>query len=278
MPNSSMFVLPSTIAPARRSRETAVASRGGTNPRRIDEPQVVARPAVARLSFSATGRPVRGPARPASSRRSAASAIPDRNLADSPTTPRGPRRGLDQPAGNGLGAGPGVELTTTYDEVSLAPRLSAQWGLAIGPLRDAALSLSTLYVNNSAGAATGDADFTWVVVRLGLCPLAMGQTTLKLRPCAGVEGGGVRAKGLSAPTGIAQQPIPTVVRPWFAGVALLRLEARAVDGVWLCADAGAAITVTRYAFYFKEGRHERIVREVPRTGGFGAVGLRMGIL
>ena len=87
----------------------------------------------------------------------------------------------------------------------------------------------------------------------------------------------MRASGLSSPTGIAQQPILTLIKPWFAGVALLRLETRAVDGLWLYADAGAAIAVTRYAFYFEEGQHKRIVRKVPRAGGFGAVGLRVGI-
>ena len=39
--NSSMFVLPTTTAPAARSRRTAVASYGLTYPSRMRDPQVV---------------------------------------------------------------------------------------------------------------------------------------------------------------------------------------------------------------------------------------------
>src|SRR6516165_5696661 len=59
--NSSMFVLPTTTAPARRNDSTTVASYGGSQPSRIREPHVVAMPRVHRLSFSATGTPASGP-------------------------------------------------------------------------------------------------------------------------------------------------------------------------------------------------------------------------
>ncbi len=55
--NSSMFVLPSTRAPASRSRVTAVASYIGTWPSRIFEPAVVSTPSVQKMSLTAIGAP-----------------------------------------------------------------------------------------------------------------------------------------------------------------------------------------------------------------------------
>ena len=45
--NSSMFVLPTKIAPSARSRSITVASNGGTNVPRICDAQVVRMPLVA---------------------------------------------------------------------------------------------------------------------------------------------------------------------------------------------------------------------------------------
>ena len=59
MANSSMLSLPSTTAPAAASRSTTVASKGGTNPSRMREPQVVSSPLVRKMSFSAMGTPSR---------------------------------------------------------------------------------------------------------------------------------------------------------------------------------------------------------------------------
>src|SRR3954466_2768133 len=51
--NSSRLVLPTTIAPAARSRVTTVASYGGRQPSRILEEHVVGIPRVHMLSFNA---------------------------------------------------------------------------------------------------------------------------------------------------------------------------------------------------------------------------------
>jgi hypothetical protein len=72
--------LPSSSAPAARSRATTVASRGGVMPSSAGEPAVVAmRSALAMLSLISTGKPCSGPrsrpaARSASSRMASASA------------------------------------------------------------------------------------------------------------------------------------------------------------------------------------------------------------
>src|SRR5512139_165331 len=58
--NSSQFVLPRTIAPARSSRSTTVAEYGGTNRSRILEHAVVLTPRVQMLSLTATGTPSSG--------------------------------------------------------------------------------------------------------------------------------------------------------------------------------------------------------------------------
>src|SRR5215467_8217507 len=50
--NSSMFVLPTMIAPAASSLSTTVAEYGGTNVSRIFEPAVVRTPAVQNRSFT----------------------------------------------------------------------------------------------------------------------------------------------------------------------------------------------------------------------------------
>ena len=72
--HSDRFVLPSTRAPASRSRRTTNASRWGRAPTSASEPAVVfIRSAVSMLSFTRTGMPCRGPRAPLE-RRSASSA------------------------------------------------------------------------------------------------------------------------------------------------------------------------------------------------------------
>src|SRR5579872_2352093 len=58
--NSSQLVLPTTIAPARSRRATAVASYGGTYSASMRDEAVVRTPQVHRLSLSAIGTPASG--------------------------------------------------------------------------------------------------------------------------------------------------------------------------------------------------------------------------
>ena len=60
--NSSQFALPMMTAPAASMRCTAVASYGGTNRSRMREEAVVRTPRTHRLSFTAMGTPMSGPA------------------------------------------------------------------------------------------------------------------------------------------------------------------------------------------------------------------------
>src|SRR2546425_1660455 len=70
MANSSMFVLPTTTAPAPASRCTTVASYGGRQLSRILDEHVVGIPRVHNTSFRAMGTPASGPgSSPAATRR-----------------------------------------------------------------------------------------------------------------------------------------------------------------------------------------------------------------
>lgn len=60
-PNSGVFVLPITMAPAARARLTSRSSASGTVSAKMDEPPVVRMPAVATRSLCAMGRPCSGP-------------------------------------------------------------------------------------------------------------------------------------------------------------------------------------------------------------------------
>ena len=60
-PNSGVFVFPSVMAPARRSRSTMRAVSSGTWCSKASEPNVVRMPAVTKRSLCATGNPHRGP-------------------------------------------------------------------------------------------------------------------------------------------------------------------------------------------------------------------------
>jgi len=63
--HSDRLVLPSTTAPASRSRATRCASRVARTPSSASEPALVAmRSPVAMLSFSSTGTPCSGPRAP----------------------------------------------------------------------------------------------------------------------------------------------------------------------------------------------------------------------
>ena len=65
MANSSMFVLPRMTAPAALKRSMTVASYGLTKLPRIFEPHVVNQPLLQKMSFWASGMPVKGLALPA---------------------------------------------------------------------------------------------------------------------------------------------------------------------------------------------------------------------
>ena len=73
-PNSGVFVLPTTIAPAARSRATWVESASATESRNTREPMEVTMPATSSRSLTPRGTPSSGRASPAARRASAVSA------------------------------------------------------------------------------------------------------------------------------------------------------------------------------------------------------------
>ena len=74
-PNSGVFVLPTVIAPAARSRSTMSASSSGTKSAKMGDPKVVRMPRVRVRSLWATGSPWSRPSgSPAATARSALSA------------------------------------------------------------------------------------------------------------------------------------------------------------------------------------------------------------
>ena len=60
IPNSSIFVFPTEIAPAASKRSTTVAEYGGMNPSSILDDAVLATPLVTKLSLMAIGMPWSG--------------------------------------------------------------------------------------------------------------------------------------------------------------------------------------------------------------------------
>ncbi len=208
---------------------------------------------------------------------------------DANRTPRPPPPS-DAPAAAkavAVAAGANAEITSAYDKLSLALRLFGELGLGLGPLHDATLRLSLLYATNSAHVdesdanfGGSDADFSWWLARVGVCPLGLG-AALKLRPCVGVEGGLVHTESTYVATGTPKPPT-SKLQPWVAGLGFLRLQVRVFDAVWLEADGGVSVPFTRYRFSFvRSGTPdppERTVREVPAAGAFGAIGFGVGLL
>jgi hypothetical protein len=74
IPNSSMFVLPSSTAPPSNARVTHSAVYGGTKPRSTFDAALVSTSRTQKLSFTLNGTPVSGVAAPAARRASAAAA------------------------------------------------------------------------------------------------------------------------------------------------------------------------------------------------------------
>src|SRR6266550_3303750 len=90
--HSERFALPSSTAPAARSRSTRKASRGGVTPESASDPAVLCiRSRVATLSFTSTGMPCSGPRGPLALRSasSAAACASASGLASSPARQRG---------------------------------------------------------------------------------------------------------------------------------------------------------------------------------------------
>src|SRR6185437_1225982 len=88
--NSSQFVLPTSTAPASRSRVITVASYGLTYPSRMREPHVVCRCVVAMLSFATNGIPARTPADGSASTAAASASAYGSSLQRMQLSPEGP--------------------------------------------------------------------------------------------------------------------------------------------------------------------------------------------
>jgi len=178
-----------------------------------------------------------------------------------------------------LAAGAKLEATTAHDGLTLAPGAFAQVEFAVGALTDAALRLGAFYRSKNASAPGGEADFTWWMGRLELCPVSVGsRSRLVLRPCVGAEAGVVKSQSSFTPSGGATARDDSGVKPWGASFALLRLEWHALGSLWLEADGGIEVPFTRYSFKFVDDAGETTVLETPPVGILGGVGLGLGLL
>jgi hypothetical protein len=146
-------------------------------------------------------------------------------------------------------------------------------------MRDAALRLSVLYVGDTEEVSVGQSTYRWFMGRLDLCPFSMGDDSGRVCPCAAVEAGAVRSDGSYTPRDAAPETVPANWLPWFAGLALLRLDLRTLGPAWLEADAGVAFPFTRYGYGFDDLSGQRTtVRVIPKAGVLGGIGVRLELL
>jgi hypothetical protein len=182
------------------------------------------------------------------------------------------------PTSDRVAVGASVALTTTYDELTMEPRVFGQLGLDADLLPDAAVRFGFAVAGNSATAMRGEAHFTWETMRLELCPLGVRAFSFAVvRPCAGVEGGVSSSKVDYRPEDDDTKRHASHQRVWAATVVLLRTEVRAVGPVWIEAEVGLAAPLIRDEYFFEfAGREGETARAMPPVGVFGAIGVGAG--
>ncbi len=109
----------------------------------------------------------------------------------------------------------------------------------------------------------GAARFTWTAGRLDACPVRLGADKVGLSPCARLELGALSGTG----TGIANGREET--RFWSATGALGRVDWRLGEGLYVEAEGGAMISLTREHYFFPPNTP---IYDVPDLGASGSLG------
>jgi hypothetical protein len=164
----------------------------------------------------------------------------------------------------GFGASVGIERSFSP---KIAPAVAA-----VGELlhRQHAARVSLFY--SDTGPATidaGSAEFALVALRLSGCPWRLAASEgFALVPCAGLEGGFVRAAGKESDRIVRPK---SAREPWFAAHALGRMELSPDPGLSFGVEGAMGFPLTRHEFVFE--RPEVVVHEVPAVSWSASAGM-----
>ena len=132
IPHSGIDVVPTTIAPAARSRRTTLWSCPARTSRMSEEPQVRRSPVTARLAFTATGTPASGRGSPAVTSAAAARAPAP---STSTNAPRSASSAAMRASASSTSSGDVTWPAPTSAASSVAGRVSRSWSVTRGTLR-----------------------------------------------------------------------------------------------------------------------------------------------
>ena len=196
-----------------------------------------------------------------------------------PKSRRGPRRRRRRPSRSpppppparaesatvfGFGASVGIER-------SFAPQIAPAVA-AVGELlhHQHAARVSLFY--SDTGPATidaGSAEFALVALRLSGCPWRLAASeSFAFVPCAGLEGGFVRAAGKESDRIVRPK---SAREPWFAAHALGRMEALPDPGLSFGVEGAMGFPLTRHEFVFE--KPDVVVHEVPALSWSASAGM-----
>ena len=182
-----------------------------------------------------------------------------------PEPPRHPVRSLWTFGGGvELGARAGLAPSSALVESAFleARRASSSpFGLS---LRAAFENMPTVSLSTVHGAT----EFSWRAARLEACPVRLRLLDpLALEPCAGLHLGQVQGSGRPVGNGTSRRQS----KPWFDGLAALRLELAVTRGLTVHVEGQALLPFTRYLFAF-DGPSTSVY-QVPELASAGFVGL-----
>jgi hypothetical protein len=133
--------------------------------------------------------------------------------------------------GFGTGLAPAAELAVfvgTSHAHGFAPRLE----------------LSTAFSRGTVTRPEGGAELVLLASRLTGCPVRLGVDTFGVRPCAGLEVGGVFARGVDIPGALSQR------HPWLASEIGAQVEWRFASRFFLELAGGPGFPALRQRYYF----------------------------
>jgi hypothetical protein len=172
----------------------------------------------------------------------------------------------DRSRGWRFAAGVGADVSWgVTPEVMFGPRASVE---ATSPRRGV-LGLSLRAAVARAARASmpvsgGEADFTWTIGTLDICPLRWEQGSLTLAPCARLEAGKLDG------TGVNVMPVHDAPRGWLAVAALARLRWTFAPPLALEIEGGVRAPFIRDRFIFDP---DTLVYQPPPLSALAGAGL-----
>jgi hypothetical protein len=162
----------------------------------------------------------------------------------------------------------GADFAVTYG-VAPSALLTASpyvgWRSSAEGIFDPTIRLALVHATDDGHPVpTGSADYAWTAGRLDLCPTDWRWSSVRLIPCARIEGGVLTV----APhdVGLPERR----VRPWFAAGLLARAQWSFLRPMFLDADVDVLLRATDDRFYFVP---DTTVYRVPIVGASAGIGL-----